>query len=104
MYGCGHRYSQLLGRGAPEEVNRSDDSGRVFLFQNGIHVDLKEDCCNGSQGLMSPLLCSLDDPIAPSHLRFDGSTSFGRIRAGRKSHCERFESFLRFRYGHSPLP
>ena len=45
-----HRYSQLFGRGAPEEVNRCDDSGRVLLFQNGIHLDLKEDCCNGSQG------------------------------------------------------
>ena len=38
MYGCGHRYSQLFGRGAPEEVNRCDDSGRFLLFQNGIRL------------------------------------------------------------------
>jgi hypothetical protein len=103
MYGGRHRYCQLFGRGALEEVNRGDDCGRLFLLQNGIRVDLKEDCCNGSQGLMRPLLCSLDGSIAPGHLRFDGSTLFGRIRAGRKGHCERFESFLCFRYGHSPL-
>jgi hypothetical protein len=85
-------------------MNCCDDSGRFLLLQNAIHVYLKENCCNGSQGLMRPLSCSLDDPIAPGHPHFDGSTLFGRIRAGLKRHCERFESFLRFRYGHSSPP
>jgi hypothetical protein len=103
MYGGRYCYSQLFGRGALEEVSRHDDCDRLLLFQNGMCVYLKENCGNGSQRLMRPLLCSLDDPIAPSHLCFDGPTLFGRIRAGHKGHCERFESFLRFRYGHSPL-
>jgi hypothetical protein len=102
MNGGGHRYSQLFGRSTPEEVSRCGDCCRFLLLQNSIHLYLKENGRNGSQGLMRPLLCSLDAPIAPGHLDFDGSTSFGRIRAGRKGHCERFESFLRFRYCHSP--
>jgi hypothetical protein len=84
-------------------VNCCDDCSRLLLIQNGIVAYLKESCRDGGERLMRPLLCFLDNPIAPSHLHFNGCTLFGQIGAGRKGHCQRFESFLRFRYGHSFL-
>jgi hypothetical protein len=100
VYGGGYCYSQLFGRSAPDEVSRSDDCGRTLLVQCNILAYLKENSCNGRERLMRPLLCSLDDSIAPHHLLFDGSMLFRRIHTGRKGHCERFESFLRFQYDH----
>jgi hypothetical protein len=103
MYGGGQRYSELFGRSASDEVNRGNNCSCLLLIQNGIVAYLKESCRDGGERLMRPLLCFLDNPIAPSHLHFNGCTLFGRIRAGHKGHCQRFESFLRFRYGHSFL-